>query len=171
LPNGEYGWQAVAIAYQDETKEEASRDTIDLKKQLSKMQQMMSSETCRGTADPTFAYRVAETQIDVMALEQTELRIKGSLTAGDNPGALSSLVKVSGTELGQCCAELLIEAAGQSAIPWQSEVLTPSYNGSTAAASESVTTMAEYINSRATTIYGGTAEIQRSIIAKHVLGL
>ena len=43
--------------------------------------------------------------------------------------------------------------------------------GSTAAASESVTTMAEYINSRATTIYGGTAEIQRSIIAKHVLGL
>jgi alkylation response protein AidB-like acyl-CoA dehydrogenase len=50
-------------------------------------------------------------------------------------------------------------------------VLAPSYNGSTAAASESVTTMAEYINSRATTIYGGTAEIQRSIIAKHVLGL
>ena len=145
--------------------------TIDLKKQLSKMQHMMSSETCRVTADPTFAYRVAETQIDVMALEQTELRIKGSLTAGDNPGALSSLVKVSGTELGQRCAELLIEAAGQSAIPWQSEVLAPSYNGSTAAASESVTTMAEYINSRATTIYGGTAEIQRSIIAKHVLGL
>jgi alkylation response protein AidB-like acyl-CoA dehydrogenase len=66
---------------------------------------------------------------------------------------------------------LLIEAAGQSAIPRQSEVLAPSYSGSTAAASESVTTMAEYINSRATTIYGGTAEIQRSIIAKHVLGL
>ena len=106
-----------------------------------------------------------------MALEQTELRIKGSLSAGDNPGALSSLVKVSGTELGQRCAELLIEAAGQSAIPWQSEVLSPEYTGETAAPSECVTTMAEYINSRATTIYGGTAEIQRGIIAKHVLGL
>ena len=114
---------------------------------------------------------MAETEIDVMALEQTELRIKGSLSAGDNPGALSSLVKVSGTELGQRCAELLIEAAGQSAMPWQSEVLAPDYTGDTAAPVESVTTMAEYINSRATTIYGGTAEIQRGIIAKHVLGL
>jgi alkylation response protein AidB-like acyl-CoA dehydrogenase len=114
---------------------------------------------------------VAETEIDIMALEQTELRIKGSISAGDNPGALSSLVKVSGTELGQRCAELLIEAAGQSAMPWQSAVLSPDYTGDTAAPTECVTTMAEYINSRATTIYGGTAEIQRGIIAKHVLEL
>jgi alkylation response protein AidB-like acyl-CoA dehydrogenase len=56
-------------------------------------------------------------------------------------------------------------------MPWQSEVLAPDYTGDTAAPAESVTTMAEYINSRATTIYGGTAEIQRGIIAKHVLGL
>ena len=48
--------------------------------------------------------------------------------------------------------------------PWSSAA-------NTAAPAESVTTMAEYINSRATTIYGGTAEIQRGIIAKHVLGL
>ena len=71
----------------------------------------------------------------------------------------------------QRCAELLIEAAGQSAMPWQSDVLAPDYTGDTAAPAECVTTMAEYINSRATTIYGGTAEIQRGIIAKHVLGL
>ena len=116
-------------------------------------------------------YRIAETEIDVLALEQTELRIKGTVAAGEHPGALSSLVKVSGTELGQQCAELLIEAAGQGAMPWQSEVLSPEYEGPTAAPEECVTTMAEYINSRSTTIYGGTAEIQRGIIAKHVLGL
>ena len=145
--------------------------TIELKKQLSKLHRLIVSDTNRAKEDPTYAYRVAETEIDVMALEQTELRIKGSLSAGDNPGALSSLVKVSGTELGQRCAELLIEAAGQSAMPWQSEVLSPDYTGETAAPAECVTTMAEYINSRATTIYGGTAEIQRGIIAKHVLGL
>ena len=56
-------------------------------------------------------------------------------------------------------------------MPWQSEALAPDYTGDTAAPAECVTTMAEYINSRATTIYGGTAEIQRGIIAKHVLGL
>jgi alkylation response protein AidB-like acyl-CoA dehydrogenase len=145
--------------------------TIELKKQLGKLQRAMADPNSRAIDDPTYAYRVAETEIDVMALEQTELRIKGSLSAGDNPGALSSLVKVSGTELGQRCAELLIEAAGQSAMPWQSDVLAPDYAGDTAAPAECVTTMAEYINSRATTIYGGTAEIQRGIIAKHVLGL
>ncbi len=145
--------------------------TIDLKKQLRKLQRLIASEANATADDPTFAYRVAETQIDVMALEQTELRIKGSVAAGEHPGALSSLVKVSGTELGQQCAELMMEAAGQGAMPWQSEVLSPHYEGPTAAPEECVTTMAEYINSRATTIYGGTAEIQRGIIAKHVLGL
>ena len=145
--------------------------TIDLKKQLRKLQRLVASEANAAAEDPTFAFRIAETEIDVMALEQTELRIKGSVAAGEHPGALSSLVKVSGTELGQQCAELLIEAAGQGAMPWQSEVLAPDYQGPTAAPEECVTTMAEYINSRATTIYGGTAEIQRGIIAKHVLGL
>jgi len=145
--------------------------TIDLKKQLRKLQRLVGSDANAAAGDPTFAFRIAETEIDVMALEQTELRIKGSVAAGEHPGALSSLVKVSGTELGQQCAELLIEAAGQGAMPWQSEVLAPDYQGPTAAPEECVTTMAEYINSRATTIYGGTAEIQRGIIAKHVLGL
>ena len=145
--------------------------TIDLKKQLRKLQRLVTSDANAAAEDPTFAFRIAETEIDVMALEQTELRIKGSVAAGEHPGALSSLVKVSGTELGQQCAELLIEAAGQGAMPWQSEVLAPDYQGPTAAPEECVTTMAEYINSRATTIYGGTAEIQRGIIAKHVLGL
>jgi len=145
--------------------------TIDLKKQLRKLRRLIGSEANAAAEDPTFVYRIAETEIDVMALEQTELRIKGTVAAGEHPGALSSLVKVSGTELGQQCAELLIEAAGQGAMPWQSEVLSPEYEGPTAAPEECVTTMAEYINSRSTTIYGGTAEIQRGIIAKHVLGL
>jgi alkylation response protein AidB-like acyl-CoA dehydrogenase len=145
--------------------------TIDLKKQLRKLRHLIGSEANAAAEDPTFVYRIAETEIDVLALEQTELRIKGTVAAGEHPGALSSLVKVSGTELGQQCAELLIEAAGQGAMPWQSEVLSPEYEGPTAAPEECVTTMAEYINSRSTTIYGGTAEIQRGIIAKHVLGL
>ena len=145
--------------------------TIDLKKQLRKLRRLIGSEANAAAEDPTFVYRIAETEIDVLALEQTELRIKGTVAAGEHPGALSSLVKVSGTELGQQCAELLIEAAGQGAMPWQSEVLSPEYEGPTAAPEGCVTTMAEYINSRSTTIYGGTAEIQRGIIAKHVLGL
>ena len=145
--------------------------TIDLKKQLRKLEQIIQSQDSLVDNDPFFRSRLAEVQIDIIALEQTELRIKGSAATGNNPGALSSLVKVAGTELGQTCAELLIEAMGQAAMPRQIEALQVHYSGQTAAPKEAVTTMAEYINSRSTTIYGGTAEIQRSIIARQILGL
>ena len=90
--------------------------------------------------------------------------------AGVHPGGLYSRGTVPCGGLCQLWPDLLMVAAGQSDIPWQIEVPAPDYPGDTAAPAECVTTMAEYINSRATTIYGGTAEIQRGIIAKHVLG-
>jgi alkylation response protein AidB-like acyl-CoA dehydrogenase len=76
-----------------------------------------------------------------------------------------------GTELGQRFNELSIDAVGQAAIPFHPSSLDPRYDGSTPAPDYALTSMAEYINNRAATIYGGTAEIQRTIIAKQILKL
>lgn len=149
--------------------------TIDHKKQMKKIYKQAAMETHpSGTSwldDDVFMTNFAATQIDALALEYTELRIKGALNAGQNPGALSSMTKTVGTELGQKFNELSVELMGASGTVYEPEALKPSYEGDTVCPEHGLTAMAEYINNRASTIYGGSAEIQRDIIAKHVLGL
>ena len=149
--------------------------TIDIKKQLAKLRCQAQSVKARNgkskLQDPVFRHRLAEAEIEAMALEQTELRIKGALSSGGNPGALSSLVKCAGTELGQRFNALSVDAVGQAATPYHPDSLNPRYAGKTPAPGYALTAMAEYINNRAATIYGGTAEIQRAIIAKQILKL
>lgn len=149
--------------------------TIDIKKQLAKLRKQARKVKARDgkpkLQDPVFRHRLAEAEIEAMALEQTELRIKGALNAGGNPGALSSLVKCVGTELGQRFNELSVDAVGQAVTPYHADSLNPRYEGKGPAPGYALTTMAEYINNRAATIYGGTAEIQRTIIAKQILKL
>ena len=148
--------------------------TIDVKKQLGKIRHQASQIPWRDSnraADPVFQHRLAEVEIEALALEQAELRIKGAFSAGENPGALSSLVKIVGTELGQRLNELSIDLIGPAASPLALEALDPRFEGEAPMPEYALTAMAEYINNRASTIYGGTAEIQRTIIAKKVLGL
>ena len=149
--------------------------TIDIKKQLAKLRKQALTVKARNgrpkLQDPVFRHRLAEAEIEALALEQTELRIKGALATGGNPGALSSLVKCVGTELGQRFNELSVDAVGQAVTPCHADSLNPRYQGPTPAPGYALTTMAEYINNRAATIYGGTAEIQRTIIAKQILKL
>ena len=148
--------------------------TIDVKKQLRKIHRQAELSPWGGSTraeDIVFQHRLAEAEIDALALEHTELRIKGAAETGGNPGALSSLVKVVGTELGQRLNELSMDLVGPAAGPQCLNILDPLYSGDMPVPEHALTTMAEYINNRASTIYGGTAEIQRSIIAKKVLGL
>ena len=81
------------------------------------------------------------------------------------------MVKVVGTELGQRLNELSMDLVGPAASPQCLDALDPYYEGDAPVPDHALTAMAEYINNRAATIYGGTAEIQRTIIAKKVLGL
>lgn len=149
--------------------------TIDHKKQMAKIRKQAESEydgyNQPWSNNPVFRTRFAEVAVDALALEYTELRIKGALNAGGNPGALSSLCKVMGTEIGQRFNELSMDLLGVQALPLQLEALEPSYQGEIIGPDYGLTCMSEYINNRASTIYGGSAEIQRDIIAKHVLGL
>jgi alkylation response protein AidB-like acyl-CoA dehydrogenase len=121
-------------------------------------------------ANPFFRRKVAELEIDLTALEFTELRTIAGEAAGKGPGAEASLLKIKGSEIQQRITELALEAVGHYGAPYfrgfgegdNAHPIGPDYANRTAPT---------YFNTRKTTIYGGSNEIQRNIIAKMVLGL
>jgi alkylation response protein AidB-like acyl-CoA dehydrogenase len=119
--------------------------------------------------DEDFQRKLAELEIDLSALEMTELRVLARESAGRGPGPESSLLKIKGTEIQQRLTELTLEAVGNYAQPYTRELgagnefaVGPEYSRAAAPV---------YFNWRKASIYGGSNEIQRNIIAKMVLGL
>lgn len=125
----------------------------------------------RLSDDVAFMRKVYEAEIDVLALEFTENRIKSALGSGQNPGALASMTKILGTELSQRVTELAIEAVGVYGLPLQVDAIQPGAHLPFVGPEYALTAMPRYLNTRATSIYGGSNEVQRGIIAKMVLGL
>ena len=118
---------------------------------------------------PRFRDKIAAVEIDLMALEMTELRTVYAESAGKGPGPEASILKIRGTEIQQAITELLFEAVGHYAFPVDDEreganepPIGPDYAGRLAP---------HYFNWRKSSIYGGSNEIQKNIIAKLVLGL
>jgi alkylation response protein AidB-like acyl-CoA dehydrogenase len=116
-----------------------------------------------------FQKKLAQLEIDLSALEMTELRVLAREHAGKGPGPESSLLKIRGTEIQQRLTELTLEAVGNYAQPYTRELgegnefaVGPDYSRGAAPI---------YFNWRKASIYGGSNEIQRNIIAKMVLGL
>ncbi len=113
--------------------------------------------------DPMFRTKLAKIEVDLMALEYTELRSIASLAAGAAPGPESSILKIRGTEIQQALSELAVEACGHYAHAINSgEPIGNDYAWGVSA---------KYLYGRASTIYGGSNEVQKNIIAKSVLGL
>ena len=121
--------------------------------------------------DPFFARRVAEVETDLLALEYTELRALAGLSAGKAPGPESSILKIKGTEIAQAIDELLVEAAGWYALPFVPGQFQAGYEGYRVGPGAAANAAPIYFNNRKASIYGGSNEIQRNIIAKEVLGL
>ena len=122
--------------------------------------------------DPRFRDRLARVKLQAEALEVTELRILAELAKGRQPGPQTSLTKLLGSNLGQAVDTLRIELLGYDAMQLPPERplygnLAPEPIGSERAQ----TTMARFLNNRASTIFGGSNETQKNIIAKSVLGL
>jgi len=118
---------------------------------------------------PRFRDKISSVEIDLMALEMTELRTVYAESAGRAPGPEASILKIRGTEIQQAITELLFEAVGHYAFPVEDEreganepPIGPDYAGQLAPT---------YFNWRKSSIYGGSNEIQKNIIAKLVLGL
>jgi alkylation response protein AidB-like acyl-CoA dehydrogenase len=121
--------------------------------------------------DPVYSSHLAELEIDSLALKFLEYRITSAASAGANPGALASMQKIVGSELSQQVDEMALELQGQYVAVKQNDVLKPTFTDSPVGPEAGVHVMNHYLNNRASTIFGGTSEIQRNIIAKLVLGL
>ena len=121
-------------------------------------------------SNPFFRRKVAELEMDLTALEYTELRTLAGEAAGKGPGPESSVLKIKGSEIQQRITELALEAAGHYGAPYfrgfgegdNEHPIGPDWAHRTAPS---------YFNVRKTTIYGGSNEVQRGIIAKRVLEL
>lgn len=139
------------------------------KRGISEVRRLASEEVNGGKAlidDPLFQKRLSDVEIELMALEFTDLRVLSQVESGGAPGAESSLLKIKGTEIQQSIQTLamMVAAHYQGVLPDQidADVLGNDF-GSAARRS--------YMYGRAATVYGGSNEIQKNIIAKAVLGL
>lgn len=142
------------------------------KRELARLKQWASERSHRGRPwidDPRMADKLAELEIDLMALEITNLRFLDQLRGGKPPGAEVSMLKLRGTEIQQRLTELMMEVGGSAA-----ERLRPvdSAQWEGKAFDEFAAALGpRYANYRKTSIYAGSNEIQRNIMAKMMLGL
>ncbi|MEV6095787.1 acyl-CoA dehydrogenase family protein [Nocardia sp. NPDC051981] len=112
--------------------------------------------------DPAFAARVAEIENELLALELTLMRVVSNSNDG-KPNPASSVLKLRGSELQQAATELLLDVAGPDALPVNAgDIASPGWAQRSGPG---------YLNFRKTTIYGGSSEVQRTIIASTILGL
>ena len=130
-----------------------------------------SDLTGRAIDSGDIATRISEVEVDIDALEMTELRVLSALQTGQNPGAVSSLLKLRVSEIRQAVTRLGADIIGHDALAV--EPMRPLYrlNHEPAIPEDMLTIVPEYLNGRAYTIFGGTSEIQRDIIAKMMLGI
>ncbi len=121
--------------------------------------------------DPLFAARIAQVEIDLMAMEVFNLRIVAAAGEGKAPGAESSLVKIKGTVIRQEITDLLRRAVGPYASPFIPEAFDDGYNEEPIGPDGAMSYARSYFNMRKLSIFGGSNEIQRNIVAKHMLEL
>src|SRR3989338_5249295 len=121
--------------------------------------------------DPAFAEKLASLEARLDALEITVLRTLSSVAEGGAPGNESSILKIIATELAQDITELGMEAFGPYMLPAFHDSVAPAWTGNTALPAGAAPAVAAYLGARAQSIYGGSNEIQKNIIAKRILGL
>jgi len=119
--------------------------------------------------NPHFAARIAQVEIDLMAMSTTNLRIISKAASGQAPGVESSMLKVKGTIIRQEINDLARRAAGVYAMPFASEAVEGS-NAGLPDPHMAGPVAAQYFNNRKLSIFGGSNEIQRGIIAKVTMG-
>ncbi|MDP1611889.1 MAG: acyl-CoA dehydrogenase family protein [Sulfuritalea sp.] len=130
------------------------------KRELARLKRIAGAEG--RLDDPLFAARVAQVEIDLMALEITNLRVLSAERAKQAPGPEASILKIKGTEIQQAIAELMMQAVGAYALPFRQQDVGPAYAANLGAG---------YCNLRKLSIFGGSNEIQKNIIAQMIMGL
>lgn len=147
------------------------------KAQMQALREIMARPAAHGPAladDADFRRRFDAVMIELTTLEYTTLRTLAAVATGGAPGNESSILKIRATEVAQAITELYVEAAGWYGLRRVADRSGPDWNGGNEgefAPSWTVTGVADYFFTRAQSIYGGTNEIQKNVIAKQVFGL
>ncbi len=122
------------------------------------------------SANPEWREKMAALEMEIDAVEMNELMFYSSLKTGDAPGNMGSVVKMRGTEVGQKVTELAVEAVGWYGAPF-TELRNYDSNIVPVGGDYVDDVAPRYFNARKTTIYGGSSEVQRNVLAKAMLGL
>jgi alkylation response protein AidB-like acyl-CoA dehydrogenase len=136
------------------------------KRELAKLKEFAAQQPGSLMQDARFRDKLSRLEVELMALEITNLRFLDRMRrTGQPPGADVSMLKIKGTEIQQGLTELMMQAVGPLAQPFKAVNADAAFDEFTAAIAP------RYCNYRKTTIYAGSNEIQRNIIAKMTLGL
>jgi alkylation response protein AidB-like acyl-CoA dehydrogenase len=141
----------------------------DSKRKLRELRELLTQEVSGGrplSQDTQFQSRLSNTEIELMALEYTELRVLASTADGKSPGVESSLLKIKGTEIQQAIQQMYMDLAG-----YYSGVIHGEDTEESIGHAFGHSARQAYMYGRAATIYGGSNEVQKNITAKYVLGL
>ncbi|MEM1146195.1 MAG: acyl-CoA dehydrogenase family protein [Pseudomonadota bacterium] len=144
------------------------------KRGIERLRDIASTELLDGAPlikDDSFARKISQLEIDLTALEFTELRTLARESEGKGPGPESSILKVKGTEIQQRLTELTLEAVGSYGAPYARGFPEDGSNEFPIGPDYTHYAAPTYFNFRKTSIYGGSNEIQRNIITKMILGL
>jgi len=141
---------------------------------LKRLQQAAATQLRNGRAlahDPLFAARLARVEIDLDNMKTTNLRVIAAVAGGGAPGVESSMLKIRGTEIRQEISSLMRRAMGVYAQPFIEETSLDHQDDIRPGPEEAENVAAHYFNNRKLSIFGGSNEIQKNIIAKMILGL
>jgi acyl-CoA dehydrogenase len=139
-----------------------------LRRQIRELKEVLAG---RDDDDDKFNERMSGIEIDVDALEMMELKLLSDVQHGRNPGPISSVLKLRGTEIYQDITRLGVDILGPHALVWEPRRPLYDFNDPSVLPDEELALLPAHLDGRAQTIFGGSSEIQHEIIAKQMLGL
>jgi alkylation response protein AidB-like acyl-CoA dehydrogenase len=122
-------------------------------------------------SDPAFRRRIARIEVDLLALEMTNLRVLTASAAARSAGVEASILKVRGSEIRQAISELMMEAVGERALALRRGFAPDAASEPVPATGHVAGLTLSYLNLRKLSIFGGSNEIQKNIIAQTIVGL
>jgi alkylation response protein AidB-like acyl-CoA dehydrogenase len=138
------------------------------KRELERLKRIAKAEGIYD--DLRFRDEIAKLEVDVVALEMMVLRVLSAEKSGKNTLDVAGLLKIRGSEIQQRYSELMMLAAGPYALPLIKDAMEAGWQGNYVGAAHCAPLASTYFNMRKTTIYGGSSEVQRNIVAQTVLG-
>jgi hypothetical protein len=143
-------------------------DVNRAKRELERLKRIAKSEGVYE--DQRFRDQIAQLEVELVALEMMVLRVLSAEKSGKQSLDVAGLLKIRGSEIQQRYAELMMLAAGPQSRPFIWEAMEAGWQGDLAMDSALLPLAGTYFNMRKTTIYGGSNEVQRNIVAQTVLG-